>query len=296
MRTAFGGAVLIWLGIGVADAQPTARIREYQDMLIWTGDYDGMIDGTAGSGTSQAIKSFQKRLGHQPSGELTGSELALLRKTGKDNKALVGFAQVDDHVTGVSVGMPLKLVSGPIKKRWGQSWSAADDSIDVDTFRYNGETLQQVCNRITHFRGRQVSYSRTTDNWCVIGGTDSDGAAIYVRAVAQNSNEKGALPEIRGFSVRIVADAADRLASVPIAMSSSFSLTGLGPKITSPNRPPDLLKTPTAEIKTPKSFEPPEAIKCFNGLGNCAPSLSDCLKDPNKCIADLPGEKGTGVK
>ena len=53
---------------------------------------------------------------------LTQSRISITSKNGRGQKNVaVGFDRVDDHVTGVSVAMPLKLISGPIKKTWGQN-------------------------------------------------------------------------------------------------------------------------------------------------------------------------------
>src|SRR5689334_22523868 len=65
------GAVAVYLGIRPASSQTPAQIERYQEMLIWTGDYDGIIDGELGRGTRAAIRKFQSRLHHKPSGHLT---------------------------------------------------------------------------------------------------------------------------------------------------------------------------------------------------------------------------------
>jgi peptidoglycan hydrolase-like protein with peptidoglycan-binding domain len=59
------------LQVGAAP-QATKQIKEYQEMLIWTGDYDGMVDGNNGPGTKQAVMSFQKRVGRTETGALSG--------------------------------------------------------------------------------------------------------------------------------------------------------------------------------------------------------------------------------
>src|SRR5437868_1704643 len=102
-------SILCSLGVGAAYSRSENDTREYQEMLIWTGDYDGIADGILGADTTQAIKAFQKRINHPVSGTLTQAEAALLRDTGGANKRAVGLERFDDHVTGVSVGIPRKL-------------------------------------------------------------------------------------------------------------------------------------------------------------------------------------------
>jgi peptidoglycan hydrolase-like protein with peptidoglycan-binding domain len=286
------GAGLWWPALRIANARSGDSISEYQQMLIWTGDYDGIVDGVLGAGTKRAIIGFQKRANHSASGTLTTAEATLLIQTGSANKKAVGFERVDDHITGISVGMPLKLVSGPTKKTWGQNWSASDDSINIDTFRYSGVTIQQICNRLFNYRGRNVTYFKRTDDLCIVAGEDRDNSSIYIRAVVQGTNEIGSVHDIRGISVRLVGEASERLHAIPIAMSSTFSVISIGEKPSVANNPPkDLLKTPTSELKQigPTDVRTPRT--CFNGLGDCPPSASVCLKDPDKCPTALPGNK-----
>jgi Putative peptidoglycan binding domain len=286
------GAMLWWPAPRIANARGDDGIREYQEMLIWTGDYDGLVDGVLGEGTKQAIIGFQRRAKHPASGTLTAAEAALLIQTGSANKKAVGFERVDDHLTGVSVGMPLKLVSGPIKKVWGQNWSASDDNINIDTFRYSGVTIQQICNRLFNYRGRNVTYFKLTDDLCIVAGLDRDSSSVYIRAVVQNTNEIGSVHDIRGFSVRLVGEASERLHVIPIAMSSTFSVISIGEKPSVASGPAkDLLKTPTSELQQVGPTDARTTGTCFNGLGDCPPSASVCFKDPDKCPTALPGNK-----
>src|SRR5258705_4474230 len=66
--------------LGQTPAQRHVRLQ--QEMLIWTTEYDGLIDGVAGAGTVEAIKRFQARMGNAVTGQLTQPELAELIKQG----------------------------------------------------------------------------------------------------------------------------------------------------------------------------------------------------------------------
>lgn len=282
-------SILCWSGSSSASSPTESNTRKTQEMLIWLDDYDGMVDGVIGPATKQAIGIFQKSIDHSASGELTPAEFSILRKMGEAKKTAVGFQQVDDHVTGVSVAMPLKLVSGPIRKTWGQNWAAPDDSINIDTFRYAEVTLKQVCERLRDFKNRQVTYYRLAEDWCVVGGIDGDGAGIYVRAAVEDSKELGSIPEIRGFSVRLAGKDHEQLWNIPVAMSSTFALIQVGQTPVA-NHPRDLLTTSVGDLKKMDNTSGAlSSIKCFNGLGNCAPDASACLKGSGPCPASLPG-------
>lgn len=285
-------AALCSLELQVAHARSDPDVREEQEMLVWTGDYEGTVDGVSGTGTEEAIRAFQKRISHPVSGTLTKAETGLLRQAGTAKKRAVGFQQVDDHITGVSIGMPLKLIGSPVKKTWGQNWSAADDSINIDTFRYTGVRIQEVCNRLYNYRNRKIVSFKVAEDRCSVSGVDRDNSVIYVQTLAQGSYKSGVAFEIRGFSVRLSGEAREQFRSLPSAMSSTFDLIKVGeaPSIAA-GPPKDLLKTPTQELKENDTSYLRRSGQCFNGIGDCPPSAAACLKDPEHCPAPLPGSK-----
>ena len=251
-------------------AQSASKVQTYQEMLIWTGDYDGMIDGKLGAGTSQAIKKFQERNGHDPSGDLTDQEVALLVQQGRSRKQAAGFGQYRDIEVGVTVGIPSKLVASPTKGKWGTSWLAIDDRINIDTLHVTGMTLRELFDKLSGFRNRRVKYSVFKGDWFVISGLDVDDAVVYVRAAADPGRD-----DVRGFSVRITKKWRDELEHIPIAMSSSFRT--FSPALADdekpqPSRPPSQLHTnpPPREVAQPANIS-----KCFNGLGDCPGAFSD---------------------
>jgi hypothetical protein len=100
------------------------------------------------------------------------------------------------------------------------------------------------------------------------------------------------LPEIRGFSVRLAGKNPNELQTIPIAMSSTFSLIPIGaPPSASAGPPKDLLRTPPEQLKEKHNVS--DELRpgiCLNGLGNCAPNPSACLKGLEECPASLSGK------
>jgi hypothetical protein len=188
--------------------------------------------------------------------------------------------------------MPIKLISGPTKKKWGQNWSAPDDSINIDTFRYAGVTLSQVCDKLMTFRNRKIDFFKLADHWCVVSGIDGDGSLIYVRTAEQESNERGVLPEIRGFSIRLAGEGRKEFRMLPIAMSSSFVLIPVSQKPNlSTEAPKDLLRTPPEQLKEKRNLQEELGSGiCVNGLGNCPPNANPCLRGSEDCPASLSGK------
>jgi Putative peptidoglycan binding domain len=254
-----------------ASAQTDGQVRTYQDMLIWTQDYDGIIDGKLGEGTSQAIKDFQTRNGYDSTGKLTDAEVALLVQQGTSKKQEVGFKLYRDVDVGVAVGIPSKLLASPTKSKWGTSWAAINDRVNVDTLRVSQVSLRDLFSRLSSFRHRRVKYSTLKDTWFVVTGLDVDDAVVYVRATLDPATD-----DILGFSARITKDWREQLGHVPVAMSSSFFLLGQTPvadvgkpipppRDMHPNLPPVFQQRPTASDLTP----------CFNGLGDCPLAFTD---------------------
>jgi peptidoglycan hydrolase-like protein with peptidoglycan-binding domain len=255
---------------GQAFPQSASEVQTYQEMLIWTGDYDGTIDGKLGAGTLQAIKHFQERNHHNPSGDLSDKEVALLVQQGRSRKQAAGFGPYRDIEAGVTVGIPSKLVANPTRSKWGTSWSAIDDRINIDTLHVTGTTLRELFDKLSAFRNRRVKYSVFRGDWFVISGLDVDDAAVYVRAAADPSGD-----DVRGFSVRIAKEWRDELGPIPIAMSSSFRTLSQplvsNQKQQQPSPPGELQPNPAPRyVAQPASIRP-----CFNGLGDCPAAFSD---------------------
>lgn len=82
-----------------------------QDGLVWTGDYDARLDGAIGPRTREAIRSFQRNRGYQPTGYLTASQFDALMEARRAARDAVGFRIVDDAETGIRIGIPQALVA-----------------------------------------------------------------------------------------------------------------------------------------------------------------------------------------
>src|SRR5262245_17999471 len=263
-------------------AQSKSEVRRQQEMMIWTTDYEGLIDGRAGAGTIAAIKKFQTRLGHPATGRLTSEEEEELLQQGSSKKARAGFKQVVDHVAGISVGVPLGFVSSPTRTKWGQHWYSRTAGLAIDTLRLVQDvSLRQLYDRLLNINDRRVSYQRfVDDNWFVIAAFERD-AAVYVRAnLVWISNQQ---PEIRGFSIWMSKDRPPDYDAIPPAMLSSFRTTPtMPPETPTPiaTRPMPTTTTPiggpTIPVNPPIRTDGPARSlgECYRGLGECPPVLT----------------------
>src|SRR5262249_41086786 len=75
-------------------AMPEHERRTIQADLIWTGDYDGIIDTEFGDNSIAAVKAFQKRNGGRETGILNPDERAKLSEAAHKRREAAGWRMV----------------------------------------------------------------------------------------------------------------------------------------------------------------------------------------------------------
>ena len=200
-----------------AEAMAVARRRLIQDGLVWSGHYDGMIDGRFGPRTIRAIERFQSSLGHEPTGRLTEAEVEILGARAEAAKRDTGYGIHDDAATGLTMGLPLRLVpyAGPVSH--GSRFVSSDGRIDIELLRFGPEeNLRSLYRRLeTSNPARQTTYSAVRDNWFVVTGLD-DGREFYIRARQEPDG-------VAAFSTTWDRDIAETFEPVVVAMSNAFA-------------------------------------------------------------------------
>ncbi|WP_271591819.1 peptidoglycan-binding domain-containing protein [Bradyrhizobium sp. CCBAU 65884] len=263
-------------GPAFAQSQTASQIRKQQEALIWTTDYEGLVDGKIGEGTLAAIKKFQARIGHPATGQLTSLEEGQLLQEGRARRTQAGFRQLTDNEAGVSVGIPLGLVQGPTETKWGNHWYSKKNGLLVETLRFGTEvSLKDLFDRLLKINDRKVAYQRFVENtWFVIAAFEGK-AAVYVRAdVVTPPNQPS---EIRGFSVWMSKDRPAEYQAIPPAMLSSFRSNTDRKNDASSNEtvgsaPPTVVNPPPVVIQTSKSAV--SVLDCYKGLGDCPAAMT----------------------
>jgi hypothetical protein len=258
------------------------KVRLHQEMLIWTTDYEGLIDGRIGQETTKAINKFQgEKLKNPQTGVLTPAEEAELIRRGRSNKERAGFEPITDNDAGVSIGLPRNFVSGPTKTKWGKHWYGRTAGLAIDTLRFGEDvSLRQLYERLRSINNRTVPYERfVEDSWFVISAFKK-GDAVYVRANLVKLPNRPT--EIRGFSIWMSDKRPPEYHALAPAISSSFKWhTGTAPQNTTTATPPatspiggTLVPPPTVPRNLPPDIQPirtdgpaPSGGECFRGLG-----------------------------
>jgi len=194
----------------------TERIAIQND-LVWTGDYNGLINGDFGERAIAAVKAFQKRTAGKETGVLNQSERAALAAAAKPKQDAVGWRTVQDLVTGARLGIPSKLmpntqVSGGISK-----WTSSRGEVQAETFRIlQPGALAPIFERLKKEpAGRQTEYSVLRPDFFIISGLQNL-KKFYLRAQLRGD-------EVRGFTVLYDQATAGIMEPVVVAMSSAYA-------------------------------------------------------------------------
>ena len=198
-------------------AIPLSDRLAIQNDLVWTGDYNGIINGEFGERAIAAVKAFQKRNGGKETGVLNQPERAALAAAAKPKQDNVGWRMVQDLSTGARLGIPAKLmpntqVSGGISK-----WTSSRGEYQAETFRIlqPGAALGPIFERMkSEPAGRKTEYSVLRPDFFVISGLQNL-KKFYVRAQLRGD-------EVRGFTVMYDQAMAGIMEPVVVAMSSAY--------------------------------------------------------------------------
>ena len=82
-----------------------------QDALGWLDFYNGTVDGAFGKRSRDSILAYQQSVGAVQDGIVGPAELEALKTAAQRARAAVDFALVDDRISGVRIGAPLKLLT-----------------------------------------------------------------------------------------------------------------------------------------------------------------------------------------
>lgn len=193
--------------------------RQVQDALVWTGHYDGRLDGAFGPRTRQAVRHFQASIGESATGYLTEAQLGLLQAARQDAVAAAGFRIVDDLETGIRIGIPTALVERTGRDDRTMVYSARPGqpggSLALISFPGDRDDLADLYRVLT---GEKVveedAYAVLRDGWFVV--SDEKGGTVtytYVEATGD---------ALKGFTLGWPEHLMDTFAPIATAMYNSF--------------------------------------------------------------------------
>ncbi|WP_420847330.1 serine protease [Methylobacterium organophilum] len=199
------------------EARPESERRAIQDALVWTGDYNGVTTGAFGRRSFDGLLTYQKRIGANPTGQLSGTETAALLAAGEAARKAARFSVRTDAASGIALGVPERLLPKRSAIPGGSRWQSADGRVTLDAKSAPAEGgLDPLFERLsTATPERKVTYKLKKPDFFVVTGETATGK-FYLRYAL---GEAG----IRGFSFaydKALAADVDRLV---IAVANSFT-------------------------------------------------------------------------
>jgi len=204
-------------------------VQFVQFLLVWTGDYSGIVDGIAGPQTRAAMEAFFARRFRLRPEAVADEHIQVLLEDAATAIAKSGFSLRRDSELDVTFGVPEALVQPTVSTDARRRLFRSQDrtlELEVAYLSNRYVSLDQLYRRLTTISGRTVSYSRFQPSWFVLAGNDG-GRRFYARY-----HRRGA--DIRGFSVSYSAERAVQFEPIVVAMSNVFrpSATASDPLIT----------------------------------------------------------------
>jgi hypothetical protein len=165
------------------DALSESDRRAIQEALVWTGDYNGVVDGAFGKRTRDSILAYQASIKTPTTGVIDAAQLASLVATVDKAKAAVKFQIVADDKTGVRIGAPLKLLDKRAGPGAGTRLMSADGATTLDLAAVGGAeaNLAALYARLSaDAPGRKVTLKLSRPEYFVVSGEEG-GRKFYAR-------------------------------------------------------------------------------------------------------------------
>jgi peptidoglycan hydrolase-like protein with peptidoglycan-binding domain len=198
-------------------AMPEHERTTIQADLIWTGDYNGIIDTEFGDNSVAAVKAFQKRNGGRETGILNPDERAKLSESARAKRETAGWRMVDDRATGARLGVPGKLVPQSTPSGSGTRWQSSRGEVQVETFRVApAGTLAAVFDRVKKEpANRRVEYQVLKPDFFVASGMQGGVKKFYVRGQIKGD-------EVRGVTILYDKALENTMDRIVVAVSNAF--------------------------------------------------------------------------
>jgi peptidoglycan hydrolase-like protein with peptidoglycan-binding domain len=214
-----------------ASAMAQAERQAIQSDLVWTGHFNGAINGEVSERMVAAIKAFQKERGGKQTGVLNPQERGVLSEAAKKRQDDVGWKVVFDAGTGVRLGVPTKLAPQQTNDANGAKWNSSTGTIQIQMARRreaSPTTAKLAEQEKKEPAGRKIEYSAVKPDFFVLSGMQGL-KKFYLRG------------QIKGDEVRILTILYDQategtMEPVVIAMSSAFNPFPNGPQAGPPPR------------------------------------------------------------
>ncbi|MBX9932288.1 MAG: peptidoglycan-binding protein [Methylobacterium sp.] len=299
------------------ESLPEPDRKALQDALVWTGDYNSVITGTYGRRTHDALMAYAARAGAKETGFPAPATRAALLTAGEAARKAAKFTVQRDPASGVTLGVPERMLPKRSSIPGGTRWQSADGGITLDAKSFSqGETdLDATFARLTApSPDRKVTYKIKRPDFLVVTAETAQGKS-YIRYA---SGADG----IRGFTIGYGKQGAADIDRFVIAIANSFAPfetaapgpapSATPPAVASPKVPlpkvalPKVAPSRPAPAATGLSVGPGRVLTSAAALAGCAtPTIAGkpsrvIASDPARGLALLEGSglpaKGSDIR
>jgi hypothetical protein len=207
-------------------AMPEADRKAVQDALGWLDFYNGAVDGAFGKRTRDSVVAYQQSVGAAPDGIVSPAEFEALKTAAQRARAAVDFALVDDRISGVRIGAPLKLLT-KLKPSSGETTLQNGDgsvSLALQARAGAGDDagLAALYAQLTAEAGaRKITYKAIKAGEFFVVASEDKGEKSYTR-FAKSPADWPDGPILRGFAFAYPSERSSDFDKLALAVANSF--------------------------------------------------------------------------
>jgi len=175
-----------------ATLAPIDRVVVQADLVL-LGKYEGLVDGSFGPDTYNALVAFETGQGGVGDGVPSSAELDSLTKGAKTVYGELGIDRVADSAAGLAIFLPQKLLTEKGSTKRGMSYATPDGSFELQTIRMpsTDQSFADLYQKLgTKGPARQVAYAETADGQFSISGI-ANHRYFYTRFYDDGSQSVG---------------------------------------------------------------------------------------------------------
>ena len=207
-------------------AMPEADRKAAQDALGWLDFYNGAVDGAFGKRTRDSIVAYQQSVGATQDGIVSPAEFKALKAAAQRARAAVDFALIDDRISGVRVGAPLKLLTKLKPSSGDTTLQSGDGGVSLALQGRagagdDGGLAALYGQLIAEAGGRKITYKAIkAGEFFVVAGEDK-GEKFYTR-FARSPTDWPDGPALRGFTFAYPSERSSDFDKLALAVANSF--------------------------------------------------------------------------
>lgn len=188
------------------------NIMAIQESLIWTGDYDGPVDGALGSKTRAAFAAFQKREGLPVTSRVNTAAVKKLAEVSAAAKREAGWRLTIDGKRAIVLWIPGTLLPKEEDGADGRAFSSENGDTRLALFAVN-ESLADLRKTARAMSGRRIDDEKSDKASFTAAGEDN-GQGFFEFTTGSKT--------AKGFRLTFPPQDAERMRRIGAAMAEAF--------------------------------------------------------------------------